>query len=307
MGGTAPAMTTTEDDLYRIGTVAKLTGISVECLRAWERRYGLMPAGRTGTTRLYSRDQLNKLVKVKALIEKGHPISTLVELSMEQLDARLSTVSQFRLSRLPQIGLVGPNLLLLEQQSEDSDQAEICHRWVSIDDFATSRATERAQLDAVAVQVPSLSRDELERARNAAPDCRLIVVYQFATAQAIALAREQGALPLAWPVMWADLMRQCAQPLDSAVRIGKAAPRRYNDHELVALASKAMSLGDETPRHLVTLITNLNAFGDYATQCIIEQASDAELHERVREEASHARAVLERALAGFVERKGIAV
>ncbi|MEM6709905.1 MAG: MerR family transcriptional regulator [Pseudomonadota bacterium] len=30
-------------ELYRIGAVAQLTGIAVERLRAWERRYGLAP------------------------------------------------------------------------------------------------------------------------------------------------------------------------------------------------------------------------------------------------------------------------
>ena len=37
------------DDLYRIGTVASLTGIAVERLRAWERRYDFTPAHRDGT------------------------------------------------------------------------------------------------------------------------------------------------------------------------------------------------------------------------------------------------------------------
>jgi MerR family transcriptional regulator, light-induced transcriptional regulator len=298
-------MAATEQELYRIGTVSKLTGISVECLRAWERRYGLTPAERSANTRFYSREQLNRLVKIKGLIEKGHPISTLVQLATEQLDARLSTAAQIRISRLPQIGLVGPNLLLLEQQSGDSELAEVCQRWVSIDDFATSRATERAQLDAVAIQLPSLNAEELDRARTAAPDCRLVAVYQFATAPALARAREQGAQTLQWPVAWEQLMRGCAQPEAAPTRTGKAAPRRYSDHELVALASKALQLGDETPRHLVTLITQLNAFGEYATQSILEDAASAEAHERVREEASHARAQLERALASFMDLRGL--
>jgi MerR family transcriptional regulator, light-induced transcriptional regulator len=298
--------TTSEQELYRIGTVAKLTGISVECLRAWERRYGLTPAGRAGNTRFYSRDQLNRLVKIKSLIEKGHPISSLAELSMEQLDARLTSASPLRMAPLPQVGLDGPILMLLEQQSNDSDQAEVCHRWVAIEDFVTSRATERAQLDAVAIQFPSLNPDDVERARRAAPDCRLVAVYQFATPQALAHVRGHGAQTLQWPVAWPDLMRTCAQPGDAPLRTGKAAPRRYSDHELVTLASRALQFGDETPRHLVTLITNLNAFGEYTTQCIMEDAAYAELHERVREEASHARAQLERALAAFVDAKGLA-
>ena len=107
-----------ETELYRIGTVAKLTGISVECLRAWERRHGLAPAEREGRTRYYSRTQLKRLEKIKALTEDGHPISSLVELSEEQLDARIG-ITRPRVSphRLPQIGLVGPNLMILEQEA----------------------------------------------------------------------------------------------------------------------------------------------------------------------------------------------
>ncbi|NJN52146.1 MAG: MerR family transcriptional regulator [Gammaproteobacteria bacterium] len=75
------------DDLYRIGTVAKLTGVSVECLRAWERRHGIAPAERSGRTRFYSHAQLERLRKIKALIDAGHPISSLAELSNAQLNA----------------------------------------------------------------------------------------------------------------------------------------------------------------------------------------------------------------------------
>jgi len=56
-----------EEDLYRIGTVAQLTQISVERLRAWERRYGLVPAHRAGKTRFYSASQLSRLAKIKRL------------------------------------------------------------------------------------------------------------------------------------------------------------------------------------------------------------------------------------------------
>ena len=50
-----------EQDLYRIGSVAALTGIAVERLRAWERRYGFAPAQRDGKVRFYSNGQLEKL------------------------------------------------------------------------------------------------------------------------------------------------------------------------------------------------------------------------------------------------------
>src|SRR4030095_3251977 len=187
-----------ETELYRIGAVAKLTGISVECLRAWERRHGLEPAEREGRTRYYSQQQLRRLEKIKLLIEDGHPISSLVELSDEQLDARTG-LKRPKISphRLPQIGLVGPNLLILEQEAEQSELADVAQRWVGIDDFVGSRPAERAQLDVVAVQIPSLSADALQRVQRAAPDCRLLAVYQFASREAVIHATaEYGATTL---------------------------------------------------------------------------------------------------------------
>jgi DNA-binding transcriptional MerR regulator len=291
-----------ETELYRIGTVAKLTGISVECLRAWERRHGLAPAEREGRTRYYSRSQLKRLEKIKALTEDGHPISSLIELSEEQLDARIG-ITRPRVSphRLPQIGLIGPNLMILEQEAGDSDLAEVNQRWVSIDDFVGSRAAERAQLDVVAVQIPSLNADNLQRVRRAAPDCRLLAIYQFASREALSQAVEQhGATTLAWPLTWDDLMRACAMPAGDTTRAGRTAPRRYTDHELVEIVSRARNRGADAPRHLVTLISDLNAFTDYATQCLTE-SHEPEVYDRLREDVSYARAQLERALAAAIE------
>src|SRR5262245_44643092 len=182
-------MVKTQQDLYRIGTVSKLTGVTVECLRAWERRYGLAPARRTGKTRFYSPEQVEKLKKIKRLIELGHPIGSLCELSHEQLDARLApsavAIGAARAARVPQVGLVGPNLLLLEQESPEPDKVEVFGRWAEHDDFFGSRPAERAALDVAVIQVPTLNAEILERARRVAPDSRLIAVYQFATPAAL--------------------------------------------------------------------------------------------------------------------------
>ena len=42
---------------YGIGVVSRLTGVSRDALRVWERRYGVVKAERTDTKRrLYSKD-----------------------------------------------------------------------------------------------------------------------------------------------------------------------------------------------------------------------------------------------------------
>lgn len=58
--------------VFNIGAVARLTGLSMAALRAWERRYGFPRAGRSaGGQRAYSQRDLAELRWVKARLEQG--------------------------------------------------------------------------------------------------------------------------------------------------------------------------------------------------------------------------------------------
>ena len=125
------------DDFYRIGSVAALTGIAVERLRAWERRHGFSPAHKNGRTRFYSADQLEKLKKIKHLIDRGQTVSSVINLSESQLNQRLTDQTTDTINATmqpgealsPKVGLVGANLLQLEQQQDSNEHlmiVEIC-------------------------------------------------------------------------------------------------------------------------------------------------------------------------------------
>ncbi len=68
-----PAPLATAEAIFNIGAVARLTGIPVTTLHAWERRYGFPhPSARTvGGHRLYSEKDVILLRSVKAQIEQG--------------------------------------------------------------------------------------------------------------------------------------------------------------------------------------------------------------------------------------------
>ncbi len=75
--------------LPRIGitAAAEASGISAQTLRAWERRYGFPDPARTaGGERLYSAEQLAKLKLVRRLIQRGHRVSKVASLSVEELE-----------------------------------------------------------------------------------------------------------------------------------------------------------------------------------------------------------------------------
>ncbi len=64
-----------------IRKMAALTGVNAVTLRAWERRYGLIRPARTPKGhRLYSPDQVERIRRVVALVERGVPIGRVQDL-----------------------------------------------------------------------------------------------------------------------------------------------------------------------------------------------------------------------------------
>jgi DNA-binding transcriptional MerR regulator/methylmalonyl-CoA mutase cobalamin-binding subunit len=77
---------------YRIGTVARLSGLSTHVIRIWERRYAVLSPNRTaGGARLYDDADVERLRYLKLAVDVGHPIGTLAQLSTRELK-RLTAV-----------------------------------------------------------------------------------------------------------------------------------------------------------------------------------------------------------------------
>lgn len=286
-----------DDDLYRIGTIAQLTGIAVERLRAWERRYGLEPAHRSGKTRFYSGAQLERLQLMKRLLDQGHPISTLVELDESQLRARLDTQRQARLNPA-RVGLIGPNLLLLEQRQSEPGRLDVRGRWANLDAFADDPASADG-LDVVIVQMPVLLLAHVEKISIFQPDARIVAIYQFTTPKHLAAVQALGVPTLAWPTTWLEIEHACATGAGLPLRAARAAARRFTDEELIAIAASSADPSG-CPGHLVELITGLDAFADYALS-YADEADDPSRYQRVHTDTTQARAQLELALEVLVE------
>ena len=288
-----------DDDLYRIGTVASLTGIGVERLRAWDRRHGLAPAHRVGKTRYYSRAQLERLKRIKQLIDQGQPISSLVDLSDEQLAGRL-TASHDVTGYAPRLGLIGPNLVVLEHQS--SATVEVTARWANLNAFVADPAG-CTELDVIAVQLPVVGMAPIEQIEAVCPNVRVVALYQFGTDKHLQRVRDHGVTALQWPAGWADIEQACLAGALRPLRAGRTAPRRFTDEQLIAIAASSTD-PSQAPGHLVELITRLNAFAEFnlAWQGADEApAAAAPLHERVHSDVTQARAQLETALAVLAE------
>jgi len=80
---------------YPLGAVARLTGLSAEVLRAWERRYGAVRPARTpGGTRRYRAEDLERLRLLKAAVDAGHRIGDVAGLADAELARRAQPRSE---------------------------------------------------------------------------------------------------------------------------------------------------------------------------------------------------------------------
>jgi DNA-binding transcriptional MerR regulator/methylmalonyl-CoA mutase cobalamin-binding subunit len=72
--------------MYSIKAVAQATGLTVETLRAWERRYGVVVPGRdSGGRRVYGAPDVLRLRRLREATERGHSIGRLAALTDDAL------------------------------------------------------------------------------------------------------------------------------------------------------------------------------------------------------------------------------
>jgi MerR family transcriptional regulator, light-induced transcriptional regulator len=79
---------------YPIAAVARLTGLTLDTIRAWERRYGAVVPERGVRGRVYTGAQVQRLRALSALVGLGHPISEVAALSDSKLEELLRKTTE---------------------------------------------------------------------------------------------------------------------------------------------------------------------------------------------------------------------
>ena len=120
---------------YHIGTVARLTRLRAETIRAWERRHrAVQPVRTAGGTRLFSEEDVHRLALMKALTERGDPISAIAALSSEALQQRLARLTRLDSERsalaasmplVPRPPLGAPMSLTMSRSEREAFLAEV--------------------------------------------------------------------------------------------------------------------------------------------------------------------------------------
>ena len=191
---------------------------------------------------------------------------------------------------------MGPNLLILEQQTSRAgrrQRIDVVSRWANMEAFVNEQ-TGTEEPTVLVLQLPVLSSQDIDKARDLFPEATIVAVYQFATAQMISQVQASGTPTMKWPVSWDEIEHVALTEGTVRGRAGQVTPRRFSDEELIAIAAT-----DEDPTHcpghLVEAIQQLNALTSYARQCQPGPEREAAFAQ-VRTDTAAARAQLEMAL-----------
>ena len=107
---------------YPIRAVAKITGLSLDTLRAWERRYQAVAPERSDRGRQYRPAHIERLLLLGQLVQKGHAIGGIASLTDQDLKNLLTQQpSQPTPEREPLSDILAPVLSAIE--SFDSARA----------------------------------------------------------------------------------------------------------------------------------------------------------------------------------------
>lgn len=71
---------------FSIGDLENLSGIKAHTIRIWEKRYGILePARKDSKSRLYTNQELQKILNIASLIQHGYKISKIAVLSNQEI------------------------------------------------------------------------------------------------------------------------------------------------------------------------------------------------------------------------------
>jgi len=283
---------------YKIGAVAKLTGISTDSIRAWERRYAVVEPNRgENNTRYYTEEHIGRLISVKRLVDAGQAIGTVCKLSEQELHDRthgvLGSIGQ------PSGGVLKKWTVISVQQPvwlkacvEAQHGVEV--RWVPcLEAFSASHE------DFVVIDMPSLSEVNEKLVLRMLPDelaSRCLIVYKFASRTQLRSLASKGIRLLKGPLepfALVNLLRVDGQP--------EASPLEGVTVSSVAPLSEEGDVLRNCKEQLSGLVKAMNQLEAYSNCCARSAPMDHALYQHLVEQTVQARSIMERSLSNVVE------
>jgi len=280
-----------------------------------------------GQTRLYTRDDVERLTLIKQLVDRGHAISTVASLPLEELKTRIDEHHARGAAALRPEGsgvavptiFVGETIAALARSdSADLDGLDVVATADAAEDVDHVMLAKRPRV--IVLESPTVdartgrtAQSLLRRSRAV----RVLVVYGFGTKEAVRRLSSGRVRAIRGPLSAFELKRAVLES-DEADTLdplrtdnlpektpSDAPARRFSTAALARISGMSSTVQCECPQHIVALVTQLLAFEAYSAECESRNDKDAALHAMLHRTTAHARARLEDALAEVMEAEGI--
>lgn len=329
-------MENTDQEVFEISAVARLTGVSSHVLRVWERRYSVVEPRRSESRRRqYTQSDIHRLSLLKTLVDNGHAIGTIASLSTGQLEERLSNVLNTKVgddhleeaapAGVCRIGLCGTIIRnAVREAVENTPALRIVGEVREMSRIAASLRP--GAIDLLILERDTLFPEDIEEVQDLISVMkvrRAILVYRFAQENVIQPLDIKRITALRAPVDAAEIQLACIADIQLALRSGRsevslgerrgkvvrpAGPipeRAFTDEQLVEIGKMSAVVKCECPQHLANLLSSLFAFEKYSEQCEDRNEADADLHAFLHQTTAQCRSQMEGALAEVISQEGI--
>lgn len=309
--------------LYKIGAIARLTGITPMTIRMWQTRYDAVSPVRTeGKQRLYTERDLTKLSLLKELTDHGDSIGMVAGLTVEELENRLKEQTLKRGTREKQTNHTPIKVAVLGYGFPQLGNADVGAYAAPLElvgqfnpENALSNEIKACQPDLLIFQIASLQPDSpglIEEAIEHSGAQGACVVYAFGPKKVVKDLTNEQTLPLRAPVNVQELTLAANHLLKSAERpraedetAVQIQQRRYSDPQLWEIVNQPNAIKCECPQHLSHILFSLNNFEAYMKDCENRNTKDAEVHQYLHKVAAESRACLEKAMDKLVEHENL--
>jgi MerR family transcriptional regulator, light-induced transcriptional regulator len=317
-----------QDEIFKIGSVSRLTGLSTHILRKWESRYGAIAPRRTERgERGYTREDVERLSLIKRLVDSGSAPRDVARLSHSELTrkseqlAEIETTAGASRKHPVRAAIVGDAVaVLFERQSA-------AERVVNVVASATTASdhdliAEAGPFEVLIYECPIVTgstRREVEELRERISATAAVVVYGFGTRADLLTLQSPQLTALRAPAEPHVLGQVITQLLDMGKlphrplhesnpakdNVDEVPAPRLSREAVVRLARSTPDIRCECPHHLADIVQSLRAFEDYSEACESLSPEDAALHHLLWRCAAQARALFEDAIEHVAEAEGI--
>lgn len=304
----------TEKPYFEIGAVSKITGLSPNTLRTWERR-NFIEAGLRSPTgrRRYTQEQVEQLALMKRLTNMGDAISSIAKLNLSELRSRvLEYETQQTAARSTKTASGNTKILPIGKLAATWSNI-LPKQFVKADKNDPKPDLLLVDLDASAIEC----RRRVSIAAVEYPDTPIALVYDYAPSELLRQFSKEGRFLIRIPcspellthylnAALANASHQADPTAQSNISF-KSAPRIFTDKQLATIAASNPNIKCECPHHTSALVASLASFENYCRRCEIESPNDKEVHEYLGTEIGKARSIVEDALLYLCQKDNLVV